>query len=549
MKVVIVGGVAGGASTAARLRRLDENAQIIIIERTGYVSYANCGMPYFIGGVITDRGKLTLQTPESFRDRFNIEVRVKQEVLSIDRVAKEVVVKRLEDGSEYRESYDKLVLSPGAKPILPSIPGVDLQNVFTLRNVEDTFAIYDHMEQNPPRSVAIIGGGFIGVEMAENIANRKIAVTLFQRPKQLLPMLDEDMACFVHNHVNANGIDLRLGADVQEISERDDQLVIRDAEGEEPFDMVVLAIGVAPESTLARDADLELGVKGSIVVDEHLRTSDPDILAVGDAVQVKNLVTGVESTIPLAGPANKQGRIAADNLCGIPSTFAGSLGSSVIKVFKLTAAATGLTERAAKAAGIPCDAVLLGPATHATYYPGASHMQLKVVFNSENRRVLGGQAIAADNAEKSIDVIATAIQAHMTMHDLEQLDLCYAPPYSSAKDPVNFAGFVAENILDDRIEQVRWNDALNPPDDVVVLDMRNPNEVKRGKVPGTLWIPLDELRERMGELPEGKRFYAFCHTGLRSYIGCCMLNQHGFPCANIAGGYMFYEAERISSLM
>ncbi|MBO4352005.1 MAG: FAD-dependent oxidoreductase, partial [Eggerthellaceae bacterium] len=446
-------------------------------------------------------------------------------------------------------NYDKLVLSPGAKPVVPNIPGVDLEHIFTLRNVEDTFAIYDFMAENTPRSVAIIGGGFIGIEMAENIAGRKIAVTLYQRPKQVLPMLDEDMACFVHNHINANGIDLRLGANVQELMERDGQIIVRDAEGEDAFDMVVLAIGVAPESTLARDSGLELGVKGSIVVDEHLRTSDPDIFAVGDAVQVKNLVTGLESTIPLAGPANKQGRIVADNICGIDSVFRGSLGSSVIKVFKLTAAATGLNERAARAAGIPCDAVLLGPATHATYYPGASHMQLKVVFNPENGRVLGGQAIATDNAEKSIDVIATSIQAGLTMRDLEQLDLCYAPPYSSAKDPVNFAGFVAENIMDGRVEQVRWSDALNAPEDVVVLDMRNTGEVKRGKVPGALWIPLDELRERMDELPQGKRFYAFCHTGLRSYIGCCMLNQHGYSCANIAGGFMFYEANRISQLM
>ena len=549
MKVVIVGGVAGGASTAARLRRLDETAEIIIIERTGYVSYANCGMPYFIGGVITDRNKLTLQTPESFHERFGIEVRVKQEVLSIDRAAKTVAIKNLDDGTCYQENYDKLVLSPGAKPVVPNIPGVDLERIFTLRNVEDTFAIYDFMAENTPRSVAIIGGGFIGIEMAENIAGRKIAVTLYQRPKQVLPMLDEDMACFVHNHINANGIDLRLGANVQELMERDGQIIVRDAEGKDAFDMVVLAIGVAPESTLARDSGLELGVKGSIVVDEHLRTSDPDIFAVGDAVQVKNLVTGLESTIPLAGPANKQGRIVADNICGIDSVFRGSLGSSVIKVFKLTAAATGLNERAARAAGIPCDAVLLGPATHATYYPGASHMQLKVVFNPENGRVLGGQAIATDNAEKSIDVIATSIQAGLTMRDLEQLDLCYAPPYSSAKDPVNFAGFVAENIMDGRVEQVRWSDALNAPEDVVVLDMRNTGEVKRGKVPGALWIPLDELRERMDELPQGKRFYAFCHTGLRSYIGCCMLNQHGYSCANIAGGFMFYEANRISQLM
>lgn len=549
MKTVIVGGVAGGASAAARLRRLDETATIVMLEKSGYVSYANCGLPYYIGSVIKDRSKLTLQTPESFRKRFNVDARVNNEVIEIDRAAKTVRVRNVLDGSTYVESYDKLVLAPGATPTLPNIPGIDLDNVFTLRNVEDTFSIYGYMEQNPPRSVAIIGGGFIGVEMAENIAGRRVAVTLYQRPNQVLPMLDDDMACFVHNHINANGIDLRLGADVRELRAQDDGLIVRDADGEEAFDMVVVAIGVTPENALAKAAGLELGIKGAIVVDEHMLTSDPDIYAVGDAVQVRNHVSGKEANIPLAGPANRQGRIAADNICGIPSTFGGSMGSSVIKVFKLTVAATGLSERAAQAAGIECDAVLLGPATHATYYPGAAHLQLKVVFDKKTGRVLGGQAIAPYSAEKHIDVLAVAIQAHMTMSDLEELDLCYAPPYSSAKSPVNFAGFTAGNALSGLVRQARWADVRDLPENAKVLDVRNPGEYKEGKVPGAQQIPLDELRGRLNELSANVHYYVFCYTGLRSYIACRILTQHGFECSNLAGGFMFYEADRISKLM
>ncbi len=542
MKTVIVGGVAGGASAAARLRRLDESAEIVVIERTGYVSYANCGLPYYIGGTIEDRAKLTLQTPESFRRRFRVDVRVNQEVTSIDRAAKEVVVHDLATGEEYRESYDYLVLSPGARAVVPAIAGTDAQRLFTLRTVEDTFAIHDYVADAKPQTAAVVGGGFIGIEMAENLVDRGLKVALYQRPSHVLPILDDDMAPFVHNHLRAKGVEVRLGADVQEFMERDGALNVRDGQGVRSFDMAVLAIGVVPESDLARDAGLELGVKGAIVVDDHMRTSDPSIYAVGDAVQVSHVVSGASSHIALAGPANKQGRIAADNICGADRAFSGSLGSSVLKVFDLTVAATGLTERAARAAGIDCDAVLLSPPSHASYYPGGSAMRLKVVFERGNGRVLGAQAIGTDGVEKRIDVVATAIYGKMTAYDLADLDLCYAPPFSSAKDPVNMAGFMICNILDGAVEQVRWDEALDLSENAVLVDVRTASEFDRGSIEGAIHIPVDELRERMEELPVDKLLYVHCQSGLRSYLACRVLAQHGFSCANVAGGYVFYEA-------
>ncbi len=544
MKVVIIGGVAGGASAAARLRRLDEQAEIVVLERSGYVSYANCGLPYFVGGSITDRAKLTLQTPASFRDRFDIDVRVNNEAVEIDRDKKEVLVRNLADGTVYTEPYDKLILSPGARALVPAIPGTDAERLFTLRTVEDTFAIYDFAEREKPATAAVIGGGFIGVEMAENLVERGIEVALYQRPGQVLPILDSDMVPFVHNEMRAQGIDLHLGSDVQEFQPRDGAVAVRDQNGVQDFGMVVLAIGVVPESSLAEMAGLELGVKGAIVVDEHMRTADPDVYAVGDAVQVTNYVSHDDAHIALAGPANKQGRIAADNICGLDSVFMGSQGSSVIKVFGLTAASTGLTARAAQRAGIDYDDVLLSPPSHASYYPGSHPVRLKVLFERGTGRIIGGQAVGVEGVDKRIDVLATAIHANMTADDLAELDLCYAPPYSSAKDPVNMAGFMIQNILEGRVDQVHWADALDLPADTVLLDVRTAGEHGRGCVEGAIHIPVDELRGRIGELPQGKRLFVHCQTGLRSYLACRMLAQLGYDCANVAGGYVFLEAAR-----
>ena len=549
MKVVIVGGVAGGATAAARLRRLDENAQIVMIERSGYVSYANCGLPYYIGGTITDRAKLTLQTPQSFRNRFDIDARVRQEVISIDRRARTVTVRRLDDGVEYIESYDKLILSPGARPSIPPLPGVDAERLFTLRTVEDTYRIAEFIEREQPRRATVVGAGFIGLEMAENLRERGLEVTVVQRGGHVMPIFDSDMASLLHNHLREHGVELLLEADVTGFQETAGSISTSLADGRVlKSDLVMLSIGVAPESALARETGLELGLHGSIKVDAHMRTSDPDIYAVGDAVEVTNVVSDSPALIALASPANKQGRIAADNICGRASEFAGSQGSSVLKLFELDAAATGLTLTAARNAGIDADAVILSPANHATYYPGAETMNLKVVFDREGGRVLGAQAIGRGGVDKRIDVIAVAIRARMTAADLTELDLAYAPPYSSAKDPVNMAGFMIQNILEGIVDQVTWDEALRlaaEDDGVALLDTRTAGENAHGGIEGASHIPVDELRGRLDELPRDKRLLVFCASGLRSYVACRILSQHGFTCANIAGGYGFHaQVER-----
>lgn len=553
MKVIIVGGVAGGATAAARLRRLDESAEIIMIERSGFVSYANCGLPYYIGGTITDRSKLTLQTPQSFRNRFDVDARVRQEVVAIDRAARTVTVRRLDDGTEYDESYDKLILSPGARPVTPDLPGIDAGRLFTLRTVEDTYRIAEFIERKQPRRAVVVGAGFIGLEMAENLRERGLEVTVVQRGEHVMPVFDADMASLLHNHLREHSIELLLKANVTSFEETSNAIFTTLADGRVlESDLVMLSIGVAPESTLAREAGLELGMRGSIKVDATMRTSDPDIYAVGDAVEVTNVVTGSPALIALAGPANKQGRIAADNICGRESEFGGSQGSSVLKLFELDAASTGLTLTAARAAGIDAEAVILSPANHATYYPGAETMTLKVVFERGTGRILGGQAIGRGGVDKRIDVLAVAIRARMTAADLTELDFAYAPPYSSAKDPVNMAGFMIENILDDLVDQVTWDEALElvaEDGDAILLDTRTAGERSRGGIEGALHIPVDELREHLQELPRDKRLLVFCASGLRSYVACRILSQHGFSCANVAGGYGFHtQVERGSAV-
>jgi NADPH-dependent 2,4-dienoyl-CoA reductase/sulfur reductase-like enzyme len=543
MKVVIIGGVAGGASAAARLRRLDENAEIVMLERTGFVSYANCGLPYYVGGVIEEKNKLTIQTPLSFAARFNVDARVKSEAVKIDRKNKTVTVKG-PDGEEYLEKYDKLILAPGAKAMRPSLPGLDDPRVLSLRTVEDAFAMRDFVVEKKPKKAVVCGAGYIGLEVAENLVDMGVKVSIVQRPNQVLPPIDREMAADVHLNLRAHGVDLHLSDALESVESGDGLTVVLKSGTRLEADLVIVALGVSPDTALAKDAELELGVKGSIVVDEHMRTSDPDIYAVGDAVQVKNFVTGKPANIALAGPANKQGRIAADNIAGIESKFDGSLGSSVIKVFDMTVAATGINEKQAKDLGIPYDKVYTYSAAHATYYPGGRNMSVKTLFDPETGRVLGAQIVGYEGVEKRVDVIATAIHGHMTVRDLEELDLTYAPPFSSAKDPVNYAGFVACNILDGRVKQCFWDeiDDLAKNDDCFLVDVRKPVEFDLGNIKGSVNIPVDDLRKRIGEIPKDKKIVLICHSALRSYIAARILEQKGYECCHLAGGYRLYAS-------
>ena len=545
MKVVIVGGVAGGATAAARIRRLDEQAEIVVFERSGFISYANCGLPYYIGGVIEDPEELTLQTPESFFSRFRVSMRVRHEVTAIHPEKKEVTVKNLETGEEFEESYDKLILSPGAKPTQPRFPVADLDKVFTLRTVEDTLRIKEYINESHPKSAVLVGGGFIGLELADNLRELGMDVTVVEYAKQLMTPFDSDMAAFIHNEMRKHGVKLVLGRAVEGLEEADGgvDVLLKD---EQPLraDMVILAIGVSPETTLAKDAGLELGIKGSIVVNDRMETSISDIYAVGDAVQVKHFVTGQDVLLSLAGPANKQGRIAADNICGGDSHYTGSQGSSVIKVFDMTAATTGVNETNAKKAGLNVDTVILSPMSHAGYYPGGKVMTMKVVFEKETYRLLGAQIVGYEGVDKRIDVLATAIRARLKATELKDLDLAYAPPYSSAKDPVNMAGFMIENIAKGVLKQWHLADVDTLPRDgsVTLLDTRTVGEFDGGHIDGFLNIPVDELRERLGKLDKSKPVYVICQSGLRSYIACRILAGNGFECYNFSGGFRFYDA-------
>ena len=545
MKTVIIGGVAGGATAAARLRRLDEEAEIVVFERSGYISYANCGLPYYIGGTIQDPEALTLQTPESFYARFRVDMRVHSEVTAIHPERKTVSVKNLETGEAYEEAYDKLLLSPGAKPTQPRLPGTGLEKLFTLRTVEDAFRIKEHIRAHGPKSAVLAGGGFIGLELAENLRELGIDVTIVQRPRQLMNPFDPDMAAFIHNEVRSHGIKLALGQTVEGFAEKDGgvDVLLKD---QSPLhaDMVVLAIGVTPDTALAKDAGLELGIKGSIAVNDRMETSIPDIYAVGDAVQVKHAVTGTDALISLAGPANKQGRIAADNICGGDSRYQGSQGSSVIKIFNLTAAVTGVSETNARKAGLDTDTVVLSPMSHAGYYPGGKLMTMKIVFEKGSFRLLGAQIVGYDGVDKRIDVLATAIHAGLTVMQLKDLDLAYAPPYSSAKDPVNMAGYMAENLSKGVVKQFYLPDVQGLPRDgsAILLDARTPQEYAGGHIEGFRNIPVDELRERLDELEPDKPVYVICQSGLRSYIACRILTGHGWETYNFSGGFRFYDA-------
>ncbi|MEJ2650147.1 MAG: FAD-dependent oxidoreductase, partial [Sedimentisphaerales bacterium] len=525
MKIVIVGGVAGGASAAARARRLNESARITMFERGEHISFANCGLPYHIGGKIAERSKLLIQTPEAMKSRFNVDVYVRTEVISIDRQAKEVIVRDLTQNREYRQAYDKLVLSPGAEPVKPNIPGIDSKNVFTLRSLADMDAIKHVIDQNTEGRVLIVGGGYIGLEMAEALRHRKIGVTLAELEKQVFGPIDHEMASAVGMQLRLNGVDLRLGNSVTAIEEGNPQLRVHLSSGDTVFcSTVILAVGVRPDSKLAKEAGLTIGSRGGIVVDEHMQTSDPDIFAVGDAVEVEDYVGGFASLVPLAGPYRK------------------TQGTGICKVFDLAVGMTGLSEKTLKRLGKPYDKVYVHPASHATYYPGASQISLKLIFDPENGKVLGAQATGSAGVDKRIDVLATAVRAGMTVRDLADLELAYAPPYGSAKDPINYAGFVAANVLDGHAKICHVEDVLDPAEKQLLVDVRTRAEVEAGTISGAINIPVDQLRSRLSELPKNKELLVFCQVGLRGYIACRILSQNGFNCRNLTGGYKTFKA-------
>lgn len=544
MKILIIGGVAGGASAAARLRRLDEHAEIILFERGEHISFANCGLPYYIGDVISKKEYLLLQTPRSFDARFRVEVRIYAEVTAIDPVNKTITVKDLRNDITYQENYNKLVLSPGAEPIRPAFASVESERIFTLRNLPDTYKIKDYLAHNDCHSALVIGGGYIGLEMVENLRRTGLDVTLLQRSGQVLrSTLDFDMACLVHKELKKQGVHLHLQQTITTIEPRDGIICVHNTEGQTfCADLLILAVGVTPESTLAQQAGLAVSENGCIQVDEHLRTSNSDIYAVGDAIEVTHFVSGRKTHIPLAGPANRQGRIAADNIAGLDSVYHGTQGTAILKCFDLTIAGTGLTEAAAQAADFVYEKVFVFPASHASYYPNASEITMKVLFTKDTGRILGAQLIGKDGVDKRCDVLATAIRANMTMYDLVHLELCYAPPFSSAKDPVNIAGLAAENILTGKIDVFHYHDiAQLDPQQVTLLDVRTVKEYNKEHIPNFINIPLDSLRDNLDKLDRSKPIYVTCLAGLRSYIGCRILMQNGFTCKSLCGGYEMYR--------
>jgi len=536
IRIVIVGGVAGGATAAARARRLSESASIVVLERGPYVSFANCGLPYHVGGEIADRKALLLQTPESLRARHNLDVRVRSEVTAIHRDRKSVSVRRLDDGQTYEEPYDKLILSTGAAPIRPPLPGIDHNRIFTLRTLPDMDRIKSAADK--ARDAIVIGGGFIGLEMAENLRRRGLAVTLVELLDQVMPPLDREMAGPVAEALRAHGVDLLLGDAVESFSDRAGRPTARLKSGRElEADVVILSIGVRPETTLAKEAGLTLGERGALVVNEHMQTSDPDIYAVGDSVLTTDFVTGAAALIPLAGPANRQGRIAAENALGRPTRYRGSQGTSIVRVFNLAVAMTGASEKSLRKAGIDFAKVYLHPTHHAGYFPGAVQMSIKLLFSGKDGRVLGAQIVGGDGVDKRIDVLSAAIQARLTVFDLEEMDLAYAPQFGSAKDPINMAGFVAANSLRGDV-RIAHADAL---DGALLLDVRTNAEHQAGTIPGSVLIPIDELRRRAGELPKDRPIIAYCAVGIRGYTAARILQQLGFDVRNLSGGFKTYR--------
>jgi NADPH-dependent 2,4-dienoyl-CoA reductase/sulfur reductase-like enzyme/rhodanese-related sulfurtransferase len=545
-RILIVGGVAGGASCAARLRRLDETAAIVLLDRGPHVSFANCGLPYFVGNVIAEERKLLVASSASFRERFNIDVRTRHEVLAIDRARRTVRVRDLDapDGPVERdEPYDALVLSPGAMPIRPPLPGIDLPGIFAVRTIPDSVRIRRWIEERTPRRALVVGGGFIGLEMAENLAHRGLETAVLEKLPQVMPPLDPEMAYAVAGHLRERGVALHLGDGLARFEAGEGGAIVAVAESGARLaaDLVILSIGVRPETALAQAAGLPLGERGGIAVDDEMRTADPCIWAVGDAVEVRDVLTGQETIVPLAGPANRQGRVAADSICGRARPFRGVQATAVVGVFGLTVACTGASEKGLRRAGVTAfEKVYLHPGHHAGYYPGARPIQLKLLFAVPDGRILGAQAVGAEGVDKRIDVIATAIQMGATVRDLAEAELCYAPQFGAAKDPVNLAGMVAVNHLDGLMPLARWDDLGGAA--ALVVDVREPDEYAGGHIPGAINVPLSQLRERHGELPRDRRLALCCGVGQRAYYATRFLAQHGYDAANLSGGYATYRA-------
>lgn len=553
-RVLIVGGVAGGMSAATRARRLAEDAEIVVFERGPNVSFANCGLPYYLGGEIADRNKLLVQTPERLRAAFNIDVRVRSEVVGIDRAAKRIEVRDLATGLSTFERYDALVLSTGAAPIVPRVPGAERPGHFVLRTLDDMDAIDAWVRTRGAEKAVVVGGGFIGLEVAEQLERRGMQVSVVERNPQVLKPFDPEMAARLHTELRDHGVALHLNnglARFDDPAPGEDaraSVVVLDSGARLAADVVILGLGVRPESKLARDAGLALGPTGGIYVDQHLRTSDPDIYAVGDTIEVTHGVTGKPALIPLGGPANRQGRTAADNIFGVPTTYPGTLGTAIVRVFDLTAAVTGANEALLTAAGIAFGAVHLHPNSHAGYYPGAKPLALKVLFAPDTGKLLGAQAVGADGVDKRIDVLATALRAGMTVDDIADLELSYAPPFGSAKDPVNLAGMAAQNVRAGRVAVIQWDElAKLDRSHALILDVREAKEREGGTIPGSVHIPLGELRARLHELPRDMEIVAHCATGQRSYNACRVLLQNGFRCRNLAGSYKTWAAAQNSA--
>lgn len=541
-KVLIVGGVAGGASAAARLRRLDEEAEIIIFERGEHISYANCGLPYYVSGVIDEREALLVSKPEAMRSRFRIDVRIFSEVTRIFPEEKAVEVQE-QGGRVYRESYDQLILSPGAAPLRPPIPGINDIDALVVRNVTDIDQIKKFIDEQKPQTAAVVGGGFIGLEMAENLHARGVETTIIEMSNQVMAPLDFEMAAILHEHIFNKGINLILEDGVKSFAKKDNGALITLQSGQEvQADLTILAIGVKPEIKLAKEAGLTIGELGGIKVNERLQTSDPNIYAVGDVIEVKHLVTGQAALLPLAGPANKQGRIVADIIAGRDRKYNGTQGTSIAKVFDLAAASTGANEKMLKKLGIPHEVLFTHSNSHAGYYPGATRLSMKLIFDKDNGRVLGAQAVGAQGVDKRIDDIAGVIRNKGTIYDLQELELAYAPPFSSAKDPVNMAGYVAENIINGDVRMIHWQELsqLNAKE-VCIIDVRDEEERKAKFIRGSLHIPVNDLRSKLAELPKDKEIVVYCEIGLRGYVAYRILTQHGFTkVRNLCGGWVTY---------
>lgn len=540
MKYLIVGGVAGGATVAARLRRLDEKAEIIMFERGEYVSYANCGLPYYIGDTITDREKLLVQTVEGFTSRFHIDIRTQQEVVSVNPKQKKIQVRNLKTGDEYTESYDKLILSPGAAPIKPGIKGIANDKIFTLRTIPDTDRIKSYVNKSNPRKALVVGAGFIGLEMVENLHNLNIEVTIIEKSNQVMAPLDYSMAAIVHQHLRAKGVNLILEDGVLEFEDNQKAITTHLESGARiESDMVILSIGVKPETKLAQEAGLTIGSLGGIMVNEYMQTSNPDIYALGDAAEVTHLVTGKPALIPLAGPANKQGRIVADNIVyGNKYTYVGSIGTSIAKIFDLTVAAAGANAKLLKRESIAYLSSYTHSASHAGYYPGSIPMSIKILFSPTDGRLLGAQAVGIDGVDKRMEMLAQVIRNKGSVSDLITIEQAYAPPYSSAKDPVNMAGFVAENILTNKVRTIQWREIETLSPDTILVDTRTHEEYCLGTIPRAINIPVDDLRKRMNELPKDKDIVLFCAVGLRGYLAYRILYQNGYTnIRNLSGGY------------